>query len=439
MSQGSFTRHRPRAFDGTSGAEQSVFDATERLLEEIPLQDLTVAQILPVAGVSRANFYHYFASKHDVLVALVARMFEDSYGANAPWSSTPGRDRARQMGSSLASTLEMWSQHGAVIGAVIEHMHSQPAVGAAWQRMFTRFVDTITEQVRYERESGQAPDGAPADMVAALLVGAVERAFYVSTRHLDPRLPAVDDIADSLRALNEAAMYGGRIAEYRADANPDAEPVPVRPSSLTAPDTDGLDSETPTAILNAMRELLVDQSLAKLSVAAVLKAAGTSRASFYFYFRSKEDAFVVLFRQAAAGIVAGLQGLVDVDRSDPVALVEQVGQWLDLDGFTGPVIRNAVHAWPRLPELRIEYLAAMDAMESTLEAIIETDRARGLAPDGPPAPQYAATLLWAIERTVAGSLAGEDHLGDLSEVTSLVGAVLYGAIYGRRDGPPQGE
>lgn len=435
MSQGSFARHRPRAFDGTTAAEQSVFDATERLLELTPLEDLTVAAILPVAGVSRANFYHYFAGKHDVLVALVGRVFDDSYGEDGPWSSTPGPARARQMGLSLASTLEMWSRHGAVITAVIEHMHSEPTVGAAWQRMFSRFVDTVTEQVRFERESGRAPDGAPADMVAALLVGAVERAFYVSTRELDPRLPTVADIVDSLRALNEAAIYGGRHAPLRADADPSAEAMPVPPSPLlvSGDGADGLDAPTPTAILDAMRELLMEQSLSKVSVAKVLEKAGTSRASFYFYFRSKEDAFVVLFRQMAAGIVAGLQGLAQVDRSDPAALVQQVGQWLNLEGFTGPVIRNAVHVWPRLPELRAEYLAAMTAMEATLESIIETDRARGLAPDGPPATQYAATLLWAIERSVAGALAGEDHFGDLSAVTAMVGAVLYAAIYGWRD------
>ncbi|GAA4675521.1 TetR/AcrR family transcriptional regulator [Gordonia humi] len=434
MSQRSFVRRRPREFDGTTAAEQAVFDATERLLGETSLQDLTVAKILPEAGLSRANFYHYFASKHDVLVALVARMFDDSYGDDAPWSSTPGRDRARRMGVSLASTLEMWSRHGAVIGAVIEHMHSQPAVGAAWQKMFAQFVDTVAEQIRYERESGSAPDGAPADMVASFLVGAVERSFYVSTRGLDARIPTVEGIAESMRALNEAAIYGGRAVDDAPGVDPTAPGVAMAPAPFD--DEPDLQSDTPRAILHAMRELLVDHTLADLSVAKVLQKAGTSRASFYFYFRSKEDAFVVLFRQEAAGVVAGLRAFADVDRSDPAALLAQVGQWLNLEGFTGPIIRNAVHEWPRLPELRTEYLSAMNAMETALETIIETDRMRGLAPDGPPAPQYAATLLWAIERAVAGALAREEHLDDLAAVTTMVGTVLYAAIYGRRGVPP---
>ena len=38
------------------------------------MQDITVADILAAAGLSRANFYHYFASKYDVLAALVSNI-----------------------------------------------------------------------------------------------------------------------------------------------------------------------------------------------------------------------------------------------------------------------------------------------------------------------------------------------------------------------------
>ncbi|MEN2514104.1 TetR/AcrR family transcriptional regulator [Gordonia polyisoprenivorans] len=430
MTQGSFVRRRPREFDGTSSAELAVFAATEELLRDTSLQKLTVAQILRAAGLSRANFYHYFANKYDVLVALLGRVFDDSYGQDAPWSTTPGKARAQRMGTSLESTLEMWSAHGAVICSVIEHMHSEPAVAAAWQRMYARFVDAITEQVVYERDSGQAPAGSPPDMIATMLVGAAERVFYVSSRGLDPRLATVDDVVAPLRAVNEAAIFGGRheaVSDKSSSAATDLERSPM--PEITAPVVEG---ETATAILQAMRELLVEESLADVSVAKILEKSGISRASFYFYFRSKEDAFVVLFREAAADIVAGLRGLADIDRDEPERLLAQVGEWLNLEGFAGPVIRNAVHAWPRLPELRAEYLAAMNAMETTLESIIDSDRAAGLAPAGPPVPAYAAVILWTIERAVAGALAGEEHLADLAAVTEMVGRFLYAAVYGRR-------
>ncbi|MCF3939674.1 TetR/AcrR family transcriptional regulator [Gordonia tangerina] len=431
MTQGSFVRRRPRDHDGSSTAELAVFDATERLLADTSLQDLTVAQILETAGLSRANFYHYFANKYDVLVALLGRVFDESYGTDAPWYTDPGRDRARRMGSSLEQTLEMWSEHGAVICAVIEHMHSQPSVAAAWQRMFERFVSAVAEQVTFERAEGRAPDGPAAEMLGAMLVGGAERAFYVSSRGLDDRLPAIASVTSSLSAINEAAIYGGRTVRRTAKKR---VPVTAEPRSgrvIPVPEP-AADTETAQGILQAMRELLMSSTLAELSVASILKKAGISRASFYFYFRSKEDAFIVLFREAAADIVAGLSGVADVDRKDPSALLAQVGNWLNLDGHAGAIIKNAVHEWPRLPELRVEYLAAMTAMESTLESIIVADRGRGIAPPGPPAGEFTATVLWTIERTIAGSLAGEAHLDDLDAVTAMVGQFLYAAIYGTR-------
>lgn len=432
MTRGSFARKRPRKFDGTSSAEVAVLDSTERLLSGTALQDLTVAQILQEAGLSRANFYHYFANKYDVLVALLGRAFEESYGQVAPWAIDPGRDRAKRMGSSLEQTLDMWDKHGDVICAVIEHMHTEPAVGAAWQRMYAQFVAATSEQITFERAERRAPEGAPADMIAAMLVGAAERVFYVSARGLDPRLAGIDDVDESLRAITEAGIFGGRtIRAVEPTKTGPAERFVVSNSSGFSAQGD-TDSGTGGAILQGMRELLVDSTLDEISVAKILERAGTSRASFYFYFRSKEDAFVALFRQSAADVVDGLSGIADADRTDLVALTEQVGKWLDLQGFAGPIIRNAVHVWPRLPELRTEYLAAMNAMETVLESIIERDRAAGIAPDGPPVPQYAATILWSVERVVAGALAGEAHLEDLDQVREMVGAFIYAAIYGRR-------
>lgn len=438
MTSTSYARRRPRDFDGNSATEQAVFDATEELLAETSLQDLTVAKILKKAGISRANFYHYFANKYDVLVALLGRVLDTSYGADGPWSSAPGRGRARQMGTSLENTLQMWDEHGAVICAVLEHMHSEPVVGQIWQRIFARFVEAVTEQVEFERREGRAPEGAPADMVAAMLIGAAERAFYVSIRGLDPRLPDVRATVAPLRAINEAAIYGGRAISAHGPEAPTvgndlvAEQNSVPAAVLSGGVPDEVEG-TGRAILDALRELLSDATLAEVSVAKILERAGVSRASFYFYFRSKEDAFIVLFREAARDIVAGLGTLGEIDRSDRVAFTDGVRGWLDLDEFANAVIRNAVHAWPWLPELRTEYLAAMNAMETLLTALIETDRAAGLAPVGPPAEQYAATVLWAVERTVAGALAGEEHLADLPAATALVGEFLYAALYGCRE------
>lgn len=438
MTEEAFSRQRPREFDGTSPAERAVFEATAALLSETSLQELTVAQILELGGLSRANFYHYFANKHQVLVAMLARLFDEGYAQNPPWESSPGRGRARTMGASLDHTLRLWSRHGAVICAVVEHMHGEPAVARAWQPTYRRFHAAVAEQIEHERRTGRAPDGPPADMVAAMLICGVERALYVSSRGLDLQLPTPESVVDSLVALNEVAIYGGR----QDKIGPMVEPVQPQLAGADAPDEVRADeravrehSETAQSILNAMRDLLLTYTLAELSVAKIIDHASVSRASFYFYFRSRDDAFAALFSVAAENMVVKMAEIAGDDRSasdSPGRTAQAFKHWLDLDEMTTAVIRNAVHEWPRRLELRTIYLSAVATLARHLETIIVAARTRGDAISWPPAPQYAATLTWMIERTVAGSLADEEHLRDFAGVKKMLAQFLSDAIHGRR-------
>lgn len=201
-------RQRPRDHDGRKAAEVAIFTATERLLDERPLHDITVAQIIDAAGLSRASFYHYFASKYDVVVALLKRVFDEAYDDAQPWREPVGKSRARSMGASLRGTMQMWSGHGAVIRAAVENMHAVPELATAWQAMLEQFVGSIADQINYERERGAAPPGAPADMIATMLVCGAERAFYVGSHGLDPRLPDAQHAVDAIVAMTFAAIYG---------------------------------------------------------------------------------------------------------------------------------------------------------------------------------------------------------------------------------------
>src|SRR2546425_11855984 len=76
---------RPRAHAGDSDTELAIFTATEELLEQVPLQDLSVAQIIAKAGVSRATFYFYFSSKYAVVAGLLAGVMDEIYAVMQPF------------------------------------------------------------------------------------------------------------------------------------------------------------------------------------------------------------------------------------------------------------------------------------------------------------------------------------------------------------------
>lgn len=435
MSNNPVARRRPRAHDGQGKAELAVFSATEELLAETSLQEITVAQIIARAGVSRANFYHYFASKYDVLVAMLSKFLDETY-SEGPWQAELGRSRAKAMDANLRSTIELWSQHGTVICAAIEHMHSEPALGAAWNLTLERFVAAIAEQINYERANDNAPDGFPAEKIAAVLVSSLQRTFYVGSRGLDHRLPTPESAVDSIIDLVFAAIYGAQRPKSRLRRRPKAQRTVNSAPALDIPtsgDVATLDEDSATAniILEATQDLLSGTSLDELSVANILERSGISRATFYFYFSSKESAFIALFQGIAQTISSGFAALAAVDRTRPAEAGSLFQEWLNLDPGTLAVVRAAIHEWPRRPELRTHYLATVAGMADVLESVIETDRASGLAIEGPPPDELAAVLVWTIERSYAGALAGEAHLGDTSEVAALLGSLLAATIYGR--------
>ncbi len=414
-----------------------MFAATEQLLRESSLKDVTVARIISRAQLSRANFYHYFASKYDVVAAMVARLLEDLDASEGPIHAKLGLTHRSAMEVDLRHTIDIWSEHSALICAVIEHIHVVPQLAAAWKLMLDRFVSALVEEITHERATGAAPDGAAAEMIATVLVCGYERSFYVGARPYDTRLPDPESAVDSIIHVTLSAVYGellggdrrpgrrkSRSSRRHTPATPPAQRPPASPGG-------GGDSATATTILEGTRALLAEQSMDQLSVAKILEYAKISRATFYFYFENKDDVFLALFRAIADNIVARFMRLTTIDRTDPDQVESVVIHGLDLDPADFGVLRNAIYEWSHRPGLREAYLATIDRIIGIVEATIDSDRAAGLAVAGPPAPQLAAVLVWTIERSIAGSLAGEAHVQDTHAVAALLADIMVTTIYGR--------
>ena len=379
-----------------------------------------MAQIISRAGLSRANFYHYFASKFDVVAALIARLADDAQQVAAPAPGTADAARGTALRSSMRRIVESWSEHGAVICAAVEHLYTVPQIGAAWFAVRDRFVAALAAQVEQERAAGSARPGPAAETVAAMLVCGLERTFYVGTRGLDPRLPSPTHAAAALDELAASAVYG---PPGRGTANGPTDDTPDLPG---LPEPESGTPDTATTILTAVGELLRTTTLEELSVAQIAEAANSSRATFYFYFASKEDAFAALFSKISEPMVAAFAfaGLADPDASS--ALREVLARWLAADGAPVAVVRNAVHEWPRRPELRRVYLEAAGRIVTALEGAITMHRGT----DTVGAAELAASLWWTVENTFAGSLAAEKHLADAEAVAGLLGDLLVATVFG---------
>jgi TetR/AcrR family transcriptional regulator, ethionamide resistance regulator len=201
-------RQRPRAHTGDQNAERAIFEATERLLAEQPLHELSVAQIITAAGLSRATFYHYFSSKFEVVAALMLRIFEEMYSETHTVLEAPWTDPGSALRSSLETGMETWFAHRDVIHAVLENQHAVPALAQVWSAASAPFVAVLTDQIRREREAGRSIPGLPAEAIATMLVAGAERIFYVGSTGTDPWLATADQRLDAIVTIALAAIYG---------------------------------------------------------------------------------------------------------------------------------------------------------------------------------------------------------------------------------------
>ncbi|GAA0630800.1 TetR/AcrR family transcriptional regulator [Sporichthya brevicatena] len=201
-------RRRPRAHTGDQAIEKAIFAATEKLLATTPLHEISVAQIIAEAELSRASFYHYFSSKHDVVTALMTTIFEDMFAETHTELEAEWTDPAAALRASLRPAMELWFEHRAVIQAVLENQHAVPDLAKVWSAVSEPFRAVLAMQVTQQRAAGRAPDGLPAEVLAAMMVSAAERIFYVGSTGTDPKLRTAAQRLDATVAICMAAIYG---------------------------------------------------------------------------------------------------------------------------------------------------------------------------------------------------------------------------------------
>jgi AcrR family transcriptional regulator len=204
---------RPRPHRGDSATERAVFDATEALLAEVPLQDLSVAQIIARAGVSRATFYFYFSSKYAVVASLLASVMDEIYAVMQPFvMRTGGAIAVQPLRASLEAAAEVWCRHRAPLRAVMENWHAVPELRVLWLDVVDRFAAGLAIGIDRERATGLAPGGVDSRQLGKALIWGTERCFHVAGLGIDPDLAGEQQIVEPLLAMWLGAIYGRRAA-----------------------------------------------------------------------------------------------------------------------------------------------------------------------------------------------------------------------------------
>ena len=202
---------RPRAHGGTSDTEIAIFDAAERLLAEVPLHDLSVAQIIAAAGISRATFYFYFSSKFAVVSGLLARVMDEIFQVVQPFTlrdDTVAPEQALE--ESLSVAVAVWASHRPAMRAVHEHWNTTDELRQLWIGVVERFTEAVGSEIERERAAGLANTGPDARQVAATLLWGTECVLYVAGLGIDPHLPDEQSALAPLMTLWRGSLYSPR-------------------------------------------------------------------------------------------------------------------------------------------------------------------------------------------------------------------------------------
>jgi AcrR family transcriptional regulator len=200
---------RPRAHQGTSETETAIFVAAERLLAEEPLHELSVAQIIAEAGISRATFYFYFSSKFAVVVGLLAQVMEEMFSAVQPFvnrdADTPPDVALRE---SLANGVDLWARHRPAMRAIHEHWSTTEELRELWLGVMDRFTNALAGEIDRERTSGLALPGPDSRAIAGTLLWATETCLYVAGLGADPSFPSEAEALEPLLAIWLGTLFG---------------------------------------------------------------------------------------------------------------------------------------------------------------------------------------------------------------------------------------
>lgn len=194
-------------------------------------------------------------------------------------------------------------------------------------------------------------------------------------------------------------------------------------------------------ILDALERLLVEIPLRDLGVEQIAEEAGITRTRFYFYFKSKHEAYAALLARVRERL------LVFYDTEDSwfqrpesarprESMTATIRAVVDFWLAHGAVMREGADLWNSVTETRSLWNDLIAQPVERMTRAIERERLRGIAPDGPDAGRLAMNLIWHGERMLFLELIGAPGKMSVDDLVESATTVWMRAIYLADDPDP---
>lgn len=162
------TRTRLAAQQRRAATERAIIEATETLLETRSFRDLTVEDVMEVAGLSRTAFYRYFPDLESVVLRHMAGIADALFVAAEDWLAAEDPD-AQLLDSGLRIAA-VYRDHGRVMQAFSDAAGARPDVHQAWRAVLESLIAPGVSHLEVLIAQGRAECDNPAETIRALSV-----------------------------------------------------------------------------------------------------------------------------------------------------------------------------------------------------------------------------------------------------------------------------
>ena len=140
----------PRKSDKT---RQAILDAALKYLWTHPYRELTVNELMSLAGSSRSAFYRYYEDLPSLMEHLLQGLKEELFTVTAAWFIEEG-DPIPLLKESLGNMVGVCYRQGPIVRAVSDAAPMNEGLEKAWTSFVKDFDKAVTQRIEHQQATG---------------------------------------------------------------------------------------------------------------------------------------------------------------------------------------------------------------------------------------------------------------------------------------------
>lgn len=202
-------QRRAEAENPRVDTRQAILESLEEILADTALHEISVAQIVEHAGISRKGFYSYFESKFEAAGAVLEQVMNRMYERWLPFvEPEDDQDPLGTLQRVLTTSFELWAAHSAIARALHEYWQTVPEIGEQWLAAIDRFTEGVAAAIDRARDAGVVPPGIDSRRAAAAGLWTGEQLMYVMRSGRSPEFPDLDAVYEAYVNTWAGLIYG---------------------------------------------------------------------------------------------------------------------------------------------------------------------------------------------------------------------------------------